>query len=383
MTVTLRRISVTASWSGGSFTNILSAHVSLGFDARVGTATIVTPIVPGCGQDDEVTIDMGVVGSNVITRFVGLVRDFQYSYVPRGVATVLRGRLTRAAEYENWEDPTLVGGLTIDDLTGSPTATASDIVQAALDKAGVSYSGGNIDGTSTVYGSIYDDAFVWHNGANESNPDIQEAGETALSYIERYDEIDAEFSSGHGGRYRTFESLGGVVYRFLVGGRPRNSNDFTFTETVDILDGAFSRSTDDYRNYFVVTGYDPGDGFGPLFFATTPPGSNRTYRFSSPMLERSEDSDPGDGMSCETVANAISLDYNREIVKGWITTFRDDEIGIAQTHLVQAPGGAVDRLGVGEPLWVQSLDITVDDQGFTQRIGYLGGGVDSSLSAPP
>jgi hypothetical protein len=390
MTVTVRRITASATWTGGSsgtFANILSARASFGFDQRIGQASIVTPIFPTTlTYEDVVTLVMGA-GTNNITRFVGLVRDFQYSLVPRGVETIMRGRLVKAEEYENYQDPTLVGGLTINDLlSGTPTGTAAAIVRAALTKASVSFTSGNIGSTSTVYGGVYDDAFIWRNGANDANPDVQDAGESALSYIERYDEVDAD--SG-GGRYRTFETLGGVVYRYLAGGRPRNTTDFTFTETVDILDGHFERSILETRNYFLVTGYDPGDNLGAESYALQDSntfqgsGTKHTKRFSSPMIERSLDADPGTGVSAQTVANALSHDYNREIVTGWITTHRDDALGIGQTHLVQAPGGAVDRLGVGERLWCQSLEISVDEQGFTQRMTYIGGGVDTTLPAPP
>lgn len=391
----LRRVSSSASWTGGStgtFSNILSARASFGFDKRVSEASIVTPTKLGVTYDDVVTLTMGVVGSNVITRFVGLVRDFRYSPNPRGVETVCRGRLTRAVEYENWEDPQLYGGLFIYDLLGTQTGTAPAIVQAVLTRANVPYTAANIHGSSTVYGDI-DDAFIWHNG-NSDNPliDLQEAGETALGYIERYDAIDADFTpaTGSGGRYRTFETLGGTVYRYLVGGRPRVAQDFTFTETVDILDGNFERSISDTRNYFVVTGYDPGDGTGPESFALQesntfqPSSSKHTYRFSSPMIERSTEAQPGTGMSCERLANVLGLEFNREIVSGWIETHRDDDLGIAQTHLVQAPGGLPGRLGVAEKLWVQTLDISVDDSGFTQRVSYLGGGLpDANLPVPP
>lgn len=469
MTTILRRVTASASWTGGSsgsFSNILSARASYGFDSRVGQCVIVTPVKPSCTYDDVVTVVMGA--GNNITRFVGIVRDFQYSAVPKGVATVLRGYLQRAVEYENPEDPTVVGGLTINDLTGSATATAAAITRAVLTKASVPFTSGNINSTAVLYGNAFD-PFIWRNGASD-NPliDFVEAGQTALDYIEQYDAIDAVFTAGSpstGGRYRTFETLGGVVYRFLVGGRPRDNQDFTFTEgrrttltgtvavaasstavvgtgtafltelsvgeqiavpasgspvvrivtvitdnthlTVntaftatlsgqvaqplgDILDGNFSRSITDTRNYFLVTGYDDGSGAGPESFALQDSntfqssGTKHTYRLSSPLIERSNDADAGTGMSCQKVADAVSMEFNREIVKGWLTTYRDDALGIAQTHLVQAPGGLAGRLGVAEKLWVQSLDISVDEQGLTQRIGYLGGGApDTALPDPP
>lgn len=391
----MRRVASSASWTGastGTFSNILSARTSFGFDKRTSEASIITPVKPGLTYDDVVTLSMGVVGSNVSVRFVGVVREFRYSPNPRGVETVCRGLLARAAEYENWEDPQLFGGLVISDLLGTPLGTASAIVQAVLTRAGVPFTATNIQGSTTQYGDM-DEAFMWHNG-NSANPliDLQEAGETALGYIERYDAIDADFSAatGSGGRYRTFETLGGTLYRFLVGGRPRATEEFTFTETIDILDGQFERSIADTRNYFVVTGYDPGDSLGPESFALQesnpfqPATSKHTYRFSSPMVERSTETQAGTGMSCERLANVLALEFNREVVTGWITTHRDDDLGIAQTHLVQAPGGLPGRLGVAEKLWVQSLDVTVDNDGFTQRVSYLGGGLpDDDLPIPP
>jgi len=234
------------------------------------------------------------------------------------------------------------------------------------------------------------DAFTWRNGRNSENPNLFESGETAISYIERYDEIDAEMSaSDSGGRYRTFETVGSVTYRARVGGRPRSGTDFTLTEGLDILSGSFDRTTNGLKNYIVVKGYDVGGGFGPFAYPT--PGDagfggegKRTLVYSSEMIERAHEADAGPGMACETVANVLMLDYNREFVNGSIVTFRDDAYGIAQTHLVQGPGGAPDRLGVGEPLWVVSLEISIDRQGFRQRISYLGGGSpDGGLPDPP
>jgi hypothetical protein len=43
--------------------------------------------------------------------------------------------------------------------------------------------------------------------------------------------------------------------------------------------------------------------------------------------------------------------------------------------MVRTVSGLPGWLGVGEKLWVQSLDITVDQSGFSQRVGYLGGGL--------
>jgi len=390
MATLLRRLTLSVTIAGTPLPFVLSAKCNFGFSQRVSQATFEVPnVLLGSNYDQEIVITMGA-GTNNIVRFVGIVRTFQYTPTPRGVEYQCYGYLQLAAEYENWEDSfsTPIGGLSPLDLTGNQPDTASNIITAVLGKVGIPGPNiGAIDSTAILYG-LYMDAFTWRNGRNSQNPNLLETGETALSYIERYDEIDAVFSGGNGGRYRTYERLGGITERFLVGGRPRNAIDFTFTETVDILDGQIQRSKLDFKNYFVVTGYDVGNGAGPFAFPVPgDPGfggsGKRTYRFSSEMIERAHDADPGTGQSCEVLANAISLDYNREIVTGWIETFRDDAISLAQTHLVSAPGGAVDRLGTGEKLWVQALEVSIDGRGFTQRITYIGGGVDPTLAGPP
>ena len=382
----VRRLTLQATVNEVPIPNLLSARVSFGFDVRTSQATLMTPIKPDCTYDDVITLTLGA-GTNDLARFVGLVRDFQYSANPRGVTTICRGWLTRADEYENTDDPQIIAGLSISDLVGTDLADSATIVRAVLDRSGTPYDASNIGGTPTLFGDTFD-PFIWRNGASD-NPliDITDAGETALAYIERYDAIDAVFdaANGTGGRYSTFETLpdglSNTVFRTLIGGRPWADEDFTFYEGVDILDGEFARSISQTRNYYLVTGYDYGDGTGPESFALQdsndfqPVTTKHTQRTSSPMIERSNDSDPGTGMSCETVANALSLEYNREIVKGWIATFRDDSLGIGQVHMLRTVSGLPGWLGVGEKLWVQSLDITVDEQGFTQRVDYVGGGL--------
>jgi len=403
VTVTVRRLVLSATFGAGPTTipNVLQARASFGFDKRVSECAFVTPIKPACTYDDLVTVTMGA-GNNIV-RFVGLVRDFQYSDTPRAVTTVCKGRLVRAVEYENGDvgtaGPPNGGeiGLAINDLVGTQLATASQIVQAVLTRANVPFTAANIQSTSIQYGAIYE-AFIWAAGVN-SNPiaaqlDPQGAGETALEYIERYDAIDGTVSGLTGGRYRTFETIAGDVWRFLVGGRPRNAVDFTLTEGIDILDGNIQRSISDTRNYFVVSGYDYGVGTGPFRFALQesnpfqPSSSKHTYSFGSPMIERDTNASTfpfgATGQTCEMLCNVFGMEYNREIVTGWVTTFRDDAFGVAQTHLVQGNvGGGVGNLGVGENLWVQSLDISVDSQGFTQRLGYIGGGIPAGNTGWP
>jgi hypothetical protein len=389
---------VVATWS-----NILSARVSYGFDMRTGECQIVTPVRPtGSDYDQILTVVMGA-GSNNITRFKGVIRDFQYSKNPNAVTTIAHGFLIRAIEYENGDetiyDPwTGSGGLTIQDLTGNLIDNAANIVMAVLTKANVPYTAANIKSSTAQYGGgkLLIIPFMWKSGGSGINsvPQYQDSGETAMSYIERYDAIDAELDSTNpnaGGRYRTFETLGGDVFRIRIGGRPQGTPNFTLTEGVDILSGQFNRSISQTRNYFVIKGQDRGANLGPEQYGIQgsnpfqPNTTKHTYQFSSDMLEMSTvgqvDAITGiayTGMACQTVAGALQLEFNREIVSGSLETYREDTFGIAQTHLVQGgPGGTVGALGLAENVWVQSLEISVDDRGFTQRMSYLGGGLAS------
>src|SRR5580765_3868574 len=231
MPAIVRRINLEVDAGGSSVPNVLSARVRFDFNQRVSQASFVTPIPPGgASYDDDVVIRMGIVGggNENTQRFRGVIRSFNITGPPTRVETVCYGYLQRAVEYQNWEDShsVPVGGLIPLDLTGTQPDTAANIVQAVLDRCDIPgglYSG-HIGSTSTLYGVIMD-PFVWRNGRNDTIYNLLESGETAISYIERYDEIDAHLaSSSSGGRYRTFETLGGDIYRFEVGGRPRGAS---------------------------------------------------------------------------------------------------------------------------------------------------------------
>ena len=391
-------VSVSASVPSGAVSNILSATATYGFDQRTGECRIVTPVKPNCTYDDLLTVTMGA-GTHNVVRFVGLVREFIYQDTPQSVTTVANGRLVRAVEFENHQETVNqiwlgAGGILIDDILGSPSGSAAAIVQAVLSTANVPFTPANIQGSSVAYGTgQFPMTFMWHSGGPGplTMPAPQEQGETAMSYIERYDAIDAEIAGTNtGGRYRTFEQVGGTVFRLRIGGRPQGTPNLTFTEGVNILSGQFTRSIREARSRFVVKGQNRSDGgqFGPLTYEWDDAAlvtGDRTYQFSSDMIERADNStnpfQAPDGMSCQTLAQAFHLEYNREQVTGWLETFIDDLILVANTHLVQGgPGGTVGALGLAENVWVQSVQITVDSRGFTQRMTYLGGGLPEGLT---
>lgn len=358
--------------------------------------------------DDNIVVTMGA-GTNNVVRFNGLFRRFDYSLSPRMVGLVCFGHLIRAQQYENNDEGAgSPGGLDINDLQSGgvgTTSTDQNIVIAVLSRVpNLAYTSGNIAGTGVIFGgqvtTLGPSPFLWRNGQNPSiKLDVGGKGETALEYIQRIDAVSAVYtnSTSPAGFYRLYEQVGGTIRRSLLGSRPRGVVDFTFTEGVDIEAGTSSREYP-AANRVYVQGYDyasrSGHGMGPVsnLQSTTiqsnnpfmPSTEKHTYTFSSPLLERGLDADAGTGMSCETVANALMLDVNRELVRCTFTTPLDYLIGPGTTILVQSPGGIPDRLGIGEPLWVVHNDISVGEDGhFSQQPQGLGGGLPDNYTPAP
>jgi hypothetical protein len=349
--------------------------------------------------DDEVTVSIGAGAHNAV-RFVGLVRRVDYRLWPRAVGVFCNGYLVRASEYENNEDPNFVGGLLLQDFAGSATPTDQAVVQAVLTKARVPYVATDIEGTSQHWGTIArPQVFLWRSGT-QPNPliRIDAIGENASSYIGRWDAVSAVYTDPLEplGFYRTFETVNGVL-RQLIGGRPRVTEDFVFTEgtDADIIEGSAQRSYP-LANRVFVTGFDAGLGIGPvsnidsLTIQSSNPYMPSTQRHtyasppSSPFIERGLDSEAGDGMSCERVANAVMPDVNRETVTVRFTTGRDDQIHPGHTVLVQGPGGIPGRLGLGEKLWVDEVICEVTESAiFQQTIAGTGGGLPDGYTPLP
>jgi hypothetical protein len=347
--------------------------------------------------DDQITIRLGA-GTHNALRFVGLVRRIDYQLWPRGVGILCNGYLVRASEYTNSEDSDVVpggaGGLLLYDLTGTFTPTDEQVVKAVLTKARVPYTSTDIGGASVVWGgnSARPQTFLWRAGTLPftSHSRVDGRGESAAEYINRWDAVSAVYTDdlSPAGFYRTFETVTGVK-RQLIGARPRADADLTFTEGLDadIVEGSGSRQYP-LANRVFVSGYDAGLSTGAVsnidsatLQSSNPfmPGTERhdyASAPSSPFLERGLDSDPGDGMSCEKVANAVMLDVNRETVSARFTTGRDDLIWPGYTVQVQAGGGIPDRLGIGEKLWVDEVTCSVTEQGvFQLEVTGTGGGL--------
>lgn len=385
MPTVVRNPYVSATLAGVSVGQILSARCSFGFDLRVSEAYITVPVPPTTGYYwDPVVLTMGATPGTARTRFTGVLLEKDYSLWPRAVTLVCKGNLYRAAIFENTN--VLGTDLTNNSAGQTDQAMVNQVLGAVT---GLSYNTANIGGTgktfgkvavqvaSSGWGNIYTGPFTW-GGPGLLN---QSVGETALSFIERLDSV----CEG----YRLFETSGGTLYRFQISGRPRNAWDLTFTEGVDIFSGQSQRTLIQARNRILVNGYDRGidtpNNFFILTYATlATSGLDQTYAFQSPMIEQTKIAD-GTAQSCEAVATYLINEFDREIVKLQMVTPRDDMIGPGQTHLIQGgPGGTVGRLGIGEPLWVNRVDVEVSEQGaFSQTVTYIGGGLADNTQPPP
>jgi hypothetical protein len=366
-----------------------SAEARYSFIRSPGTATLIVPHSRFDLNHDE-PVSWVLDG---VTRFTGLVRDFDRDL--EGFTTIYANTPdTRLAEYQNSEDPGYWGGLTIKDLTGADTATGSVLINAVLDRVGVSVGGGAIGDNGVEFNTFFlEDPFIWSAGTDPQGlGDMQGPGETALSYINKICRVMAVADVGF---YKFFPTTGGDLYCVLIGGRPRGAADFTFTEGTDFIRGKATRRYPQ-ANTVLVTGWNYGDG-GPdgsgsseyFRLVNTNPfmGPPFTYPFNSPLIERSNDGDPGGGMSCETVAAAIMPDVNRQTVYVPVTLFTSAKLGPGQTIKAQGdPGGGPGNMGVGagDPLWLQDLTVRFDGEGVTQEAICIGGGItDGATGTPP
>lgn len=353
--------------------------------------------------NDPVVLTMGA-GNNV-ARFKGLVRKLGYTLFPRGVAIQCAGYMTLVHEYQNVDGTIDFGGLSLTDLTGSPTPTDADIVKAVLTKVAVAYTPANILGTGVTWASrntLQGYHYVWRAammpGANVVMTGYGGVGQSALDYIQTFDKVSAVYVDAMhpAGFYRTYETVNGI-FRSLIGGRPRSAVDFTFSEGIDIEANGQGTREFPLANAAYVTGADFGlaganpvrNVSGSTFIGQSsnpfqPTSRPVTYEFSSSYIEWALEADGGIGMNCERVGNALLQDLNRETVTAHFRTPRDQLITPGMTILVQGPGGQPDRLGIGEPLWVDEVTCGVDETvGFYQDIAGTGGGLPDAYTPAP
>jgi hypothetical protein len=357
MTGTVRTTTLGVTLNGNTVTQPLSARVSIGYDLSYAEATVVCASIPSGSYYDPLVINM-----NGSTRFSGVLAQKDFSLYPRAITLVGRGNLWKAAKYR-LDDETVnpETGLSLLELLGASSGTDEEIVTAVLNRVGLS---GSISGTGRTLGTIAPEEYAWR------------INETALDYIQRLDRICLG--------YRTFETLAGSIFRSQITSRPSAASSMTFEEGVDISDGGASRSVQEAFNAVRVGGYAVGDYLDPRVYYVESSNDfqgggnpNAVFTLESPMIERKDEASAGEGISCEVVADYWLHELNREIVKVTLTTPRDDDVGPGQLHTVQGPAGAADRLGTGEKMWVQRVDVSIDQSGaFSQQITYIGGNIE-------
>jgi hypothetical protein len=256
--------------------DFLALRASHSLTDPVARATIVAPFAYGT-YDDPVEILCGArPGNGPVRRFKGRRRTAHFDLYPRACVMDCVGELSRAEEYINWEEGQFAsssgggvipgwnygnttyvlgwGGLRIPDIVpesgyfDGQGATFKQIAEKVLTKANVPFNPANIECTGRVYGpGVADQAgtrFIWHSGTGgiSAGGDVnvensyRRAGESALSYLQKYSQIEAVFDLGPGpgpgmapnkiGFYRLFELPSGEVVIKRVGGRPGGELDY-------------------------------------------------------------------------------------------------------------------------------------------------------------
>ncbi|HEY1292931.1 MAG TPA: hypothetical protein VGJ60_07630 [Chloroflexota bacterium] len=279
MPIVRRQIQAQLTVGNQTVHDFLAFRASHSLTDAVARATIVAPYAYGT-YDSPVEIKCGVAvadgGNGLITRFKGRRRKAHYDLLPRNVVMDCVGELSRADEYINWQESTSIPGRTIPNLTfGNTTysigigglrvqdlvpssghfagcATYTEIAHAVLLRANVPHTLANLQSTGRVYGfGIADPVglrFIWHSGTGglSAGGDVnvenayRRAGESALSYLQKYSQIEALYDLGPPNRigfFRLFEMPSGDVVVKLVGGHPSgpysqdlDGTDIIFTE---------------------------------------------------------------------------------------------------------------------------------------------------------
>jgi hypothetical protein len=396
MTATVRTTHLQVRIDGVLDTSAYAASVSLGFDQRYAEATVRRT---GGGSVaiaywSAVEIHMGTTpGAGAAVRFRGSVLPVENALYP--IENVLRckGRLYRAAFVKNNRP----GGT--DFVTGEEPTPAEggiadeEMVKAVLTACAVPYTATNIGGTGKGLGSVYLDLRRLQQAL--PGPFTWAEQQSGLDFIEALDEVSVPDDAS--GRFRTFESLGGEVFRTKLATVPAAGADFAFTEGEDVLEARIGRDPAGSANRARVTGApDPvhleveSGGLEPQFTAQThftaasafapylPPGlpagpegfPTVTVTLSSPLIEKSENAHEGTVLSCEAVAQFLLAEHNTVLDTLDFSTPRDDLLGPGQTVHLHAP-----RLGLTDAArhyWLQHLEVTVDERGaFTQRLRCL------------
>jgi hypothetical protein len=353
------------TFGGNLLTDVLGARGQISADRGWPQCSVFVTAKPLVGnEEDDISVTAGT--SNVLERFTGKVRRFRPQAFPKSIEMLAMGTLAYAAEWSPYEE------IWFDEVFASG-ATDQAIVQWALGFVpGVSFSAGNIGGTGITLGVSAPEVFNWSPGTS------------AWSYIQQIDRATL---------YRTYQTHDGTIHRVQMIGHPNETPSFTLANE-DVLDGSTaSRNTEQTRNAVLVRGHDYGDGAGPVLGLAlgindfqgdaTSTALRHPEEFSSDLIEDGNDEDGAPagwgGINAQDIADAMLNDVNKEFVEASIRTWRDDVHGPGETCLLDT----LDRLAIGEPMWVQDYAWEVGEQGWVATFGLTGGGLPQDYVPPP
>jgi hypothetical protein len=367
MTLAMVRTQVlTVTFGGNVLTDVIRARGQVSADRGWPTCSVFVTAKPLVGNEED-DIDVVAGASNIETRFVGRVRGFRPSAFPKAIEMQAMGTLAYAAEWSPPEE------ILFDEVFPSG-ATDQDLVQWALDKVpGVSYTAGDIDGTGIVLGISAPEAFDWHQRTS------------AWAYIQQLDRATL---------YRTYQTHDGTVMRVKMIGHPSTvTPQFTLANEDVLATSSAARSTERTRNTVIVHGYDYGGDEGTVMGLAlgnndfqgdaTDPNLQYVEEYSSSMIEDGNDEDGAPlgwtGINAQDIADEIINDVNKEFVEASVQSWRDDLHGPGMTCLLDT----LDRLAIGEPMWVQDYAWEIGDGGWTATYGLTGGGLPQDYEPPP
>jgi hypothetical protein len=372
MTVAVRTPTITASWLSGTttvaFTRVLEARTTWGLDLAVSEASFSVPEIAdlhGATYFSYVSITLhgGAVSP---PTWKGFITSIEYTLYPRTVTVHCHGPLILA---QLQEMPTYSAGAgtgstgTGHDTIGGYLLVPADlsvtddatIVNFVLSECSADTFLGSLGGTTRVLGTFSTAPFRWSEG------------ETALSVIQRIDEMSAQLSGGVWKLYRTYDDYGGSINRLPIDTVPSGSPALTFTEGVDISAGQDQKDILASKNRIVVTGLDRGDGTGAVNYtvimsnAFLTQESHLTLQLSNPMLEVQREADvvSNKGLSCEGVANALIRQWSPTQERVTLTTPLDVAPPLGGNVAIAAPV----RFGTTLDHWVQRVERSIGQDG--------------------
>jgi hypothetical protein len=364
-TVAIRQVSLVVMFAGTEVTDVLSARGQVAADSGWPTCSVFVTAKPTTGnEEDELEVVAGA-GTNV-TRFVGKVRRFRPSAFPKGIEMVATGTLAYAAEWAPETD------LIFDEEFPSGATDQALVAWALGFVPGISYVGADIQGTGITLGTEAPEAFDWH------------AGVSAWQYVQQLDRATL---------YRTYQQHDGTIRRVQMIGHPSSTTTSFTLANEDILEGSTgSRDTEQTRTAAIVRGHDYGDGLGPVLGAAygandfqgdgATAATRHPESFSSDLIEDGNDEDGSPlgygGIDAQDIADAVLNDVNKEFVAAYVRSWRDDAHGPGLTCLLDT----LDRLAIGEKMWVQGYGWEVDD-GWSSTYSLSGGGLEQPYDPPP